>query len=247
MPAQIFNTSSSVACMVVQGRLIAQGVVEPTDVQREAIPPILTGTDVAVQCYTGSGKVRSLDIAHQVHSVFVAFSTHLEGVRVCAAASALCREQEQYKSRITALSIILCSQIKGQTTCYHCLTANWHRFQRDSQPDAYSLGFNLEKHHFSSCQPLSSRSSTARAITIKPQSQATGNYQQFMIIRSNCSDSLSTDAGISTPNAVTRNPAGRGGVRGCKGHRSESVSEAEAGGGRCEARHSAGHYRGAVP
>ena len=43
----------------MQGRLIAQGVVEPTDVQREAIPPILTGTDVAVQCYTGSGKVRS--------------------------------------------------------------------------------------------------------------------------------------------------------------------------------------------
>ena len=44
----------------MQGRLIAQGVVEPTDVQRTAIPPILTGVDVAVQCYTGSGKARAI-------------------------------------------------------------------------------------------------------------------------------------------------------------------------------------------
>ena len=50
---------SAAARPCLQGRLIAQGIVEPTDVQREAIPPIMTGTDVAVQCYTGSGKARA--------------------------------------------------------------------------------------------------------------------------------------------------------------------------------------------
>ena len=34
-------------------------MLQPTDVQREAIPKALTGTNVAIQCYTGSGKVRA--------------------------------------------------------------------------------------------------------------------------------------------------------------------------------------------
>ena len=42
---------------VVQMRLREMGVLQPTDVQREAIPKALTGTNVAIQCYTGSGKV----------------------------------------------------------------------------------------------------------------------------------------------------------------------------------------------
>ncbi|CAL5224194.1 g6836 [Coccomyxa viridis] len=37
-------------------RLKEMGVLQPTDVQREAIPKALTGTNVAIQCYTGSGK-----------------------------------------------------------------------------------------------------------------------------------------------------------------------------------------------
>ena len=42
----------------LQGALPAAGIVEPTPVQLEAIPHILRGVDVAVQSYTGSGKVR---------------------------------------------------------------------------------------------------------------------------------------------------------------------------------------------
>ena len=43
---------------VAQMRLKEMGVLQPTDVQQEAIPKALTGTNVAIQCYTGSGKVR---------------------------------------------------------------------------------------------------------------------------------------------------------------------------------------------
>ena len=44
-------------CIVVQMRLKEMGVQQPTDVQREAIPKALTNSNVAIQCYTGSGKV----------------------------------------------------------------------------------------------------------------------------------------------------------------------------------------------
>ena len=40
-----------------QGALAEAGIAEPTPVQLEAIPQILSGSDVAVQSYTGSGKV----------------------------------------------------------------------------------------------------------------------------------------------------------------------------------------------
>ena len=40
-----------------QDALAAAGIMEPTPVQLEAIPHILRGSDVAVQSYTGSGKV----------------------------------------------------------------------------------------------------------------------------------------------------------------------------------------------
>ena len=51
-------------CVVVQMRLKEMGVLEPTDVQQEAIPKALTGINVAIQCYTGSGKVRPHPRAH---------------------------------------------------------------------------------------------------------------------------------------------------------------------------------------
>ena len=56
--ARVLSASSS-ACRL-QGALPAAGIVEPTPVQLEAIPPILRGVDVAVQSYTGSGKVKLL-------------------------------------------------------------------------------------------------------------------------------------------------------------------------------------------
>lgn len=43
-----------------QGRLRESAVVEPTAVQQAAIPAILSDRNVAMQCYTGSGKVRTL-------------------------------------------------------------------------------------------------------------------------------------------------------------------------------------------
>jgi superfamily II DNA/RNA helicase len=33
-----------------------RSITQPTDVQRAAIPEVLTGANVAIQCYTGSGK-----------------------------------------------------------------------------------------------------------------------------------------------------------------------------------------------
>ena len=44
----------------MQGRLRENAVVQPTAVQQAAIPAILTGKNVAMQCYTGSGKVHTL-------------------------------------------------------------------------------------------------------------------------------------------------------------------------------------------
>ena len=41
----------------MQMRLKELGVIEPTEVQREAIPKAMAGASLAIQCYTGSGKV----------------------------------------------------------------------------------------------------------------------------------------------------------------------------------------------
>ena len=41
----------------LQMRLREMGVLQPTQVQQEAIPTALTGVNLAIQCYTGSGKV----------------------------------------------------------------------------------------------------------------------------------------------------------------------------------------------
>ena len=53
----------------LQGALPAAGIVEPTPVQLEAIPHILRGADVAVQSYTGSGKVKLLMQRRDIHIV----------------------------------------------------------------------------------------------------------------------------------------------------------------------------------
>lgn len=45
---------------LMQGRLRESAVVEPTAVQQAAIPAILSGRNVAMQCYTGSGKVHDV-------------------------------------------------------------------------------------------------------------------------------------------------------------------------------------------
>ena len=42
---------------VLQAKLRSQDIVEPTAVQTAAIPRMLQGGNLAVQCYTGSGKV----------------------------------------------------------------------------------------------------------------------------------------------------------------------------------------------
>lgn len=44
--------------MSAQAELRRQDIIEPTPVQAAAIPKVLQGGNVAVQCYTGSGKVR---------------------------------------------------------------------------------------------------------------------------------------------------------------------------------------------
>lgn len=48
------------SCILMQGRLREIAVLEPTAVQQAAIPAILSGRNVAMQCYTGSGKVHTL-------------------------------------------------------------------------------------------------------------------------------------------------------------------------------------------
>ena len=41
----------------MQAFLDALGIMSPTEVQAAAIPRVLQGGNVAIQCYTGSGKV----------------------------------------------------------------------------------------------------------------------------------------------------------------------------------------------
>ncbi len=56
----------------MQMRLGELGVVQPTEVQSEAIPRALTGANVAIQCYTGSGKVdHSLVAVTSHHCTFL--------------------------------------------------------------------------------------------------------------------------------------------------------------------------------
>ena len=43
------------------------GVVEPTEVQREAIPKAMAGASLAIQCYTGSGKVFTYPLCKRFH------------------------------------------------------------------------------------------------------------------------------------------------------------------------------------
>ncbi len=68
----------SLGCAVMQMRLREMGVLQPTDVQREAIPKALTGTNVAIQCYTGSGKVRVLLVSWHRHESLAAMSVLLQ-------------------------------------------------------------------------------------------------------------------------------------------------------------------------
>jgi superfamily II DNA/RNA helicase len=42
---------------MVQAFLDELGIMDPTEVQAAAIPRVLQGGNVAIQCYTGSGKV----------------------------------------------------------------------------------------------------------------------------------------------------------------------------------------------
>ena len=42
---------------LVQAYLDELGIMDPTEVQAAAIPRVLQGGNVAIQCYTGSGKV----------------------------------------------------------------------------------------------------------------------------------------------------------------------------------------------
>ena len=43
------------------------GVIEPTEVQREAIPKAMGGASLAIQCYTGSGKVCTCSLCKPYH------------------------------------------------------------------------------------------------------------------------------------------------------------------------------------
>ena len=73
---------------LVQGRLRESAVVEPTAVQQAAIPAILSGKNVALQCYTGSGKVHSVNsapvnaISSSVYSICTVNTVH---VLICVA------------------------------------------------------------------------------------------------------------------------------------------------------------------
>jgi hypothetical protein len=55
-PAGCSGRVTDVLCHF-QMRLREMGVLQPTQVQQEAIPKALTGVNIAIQCYTGSGKV----------------------------------------------------------------------------------------------------------------------------------------------------------------------------------------------
>lgn len=46
----------------MQAQLRSQDIVEPTAVQAASIPRVLQGGNVAMQCYTGSGKVQHLSV-----------------------------------------------------------------------------------------------------------------------------------------------------------------------------------------
>lgn len=47
------------AMSTLQGNLQSMGIHEPTEVQQQAIPAMLEGRNIAIQSYTGSGKVPS--------------------------------------------------------------------------------------------------------------------------------------------------------------------------------------------
>ena len=46
---------------MLQGMLAKRGIHAPSDIQAAAIPKVFMGTSVAIQSYTGSGKVLSIN------------------------------------------------------------------------------------------------------------------------------------------------------------------------------------------
>ena len=63
------------------------GVIEPTEVQREAIPRAMAGSSLAIQCYTGSGKVRTCSLCKPSH---IAAPNQLSQSPFCSQASEIC-------------------------------------------------------------------------------------------------------------------------------------------------------------
>ena len=63
------------------------GVIEPTEVQREAIPRAMAGSSLAIQCYTGSGKVRTCSLCKPSHT---AAPNQLSQSPFCSQASEIC-------------------------------------------------------------------------------------------------------------------------------------------------------------
>jgi hypothetical protein len=63
MPGLCVASGSTAAPMLaphaysLQGRLLQLGILRPSPVQEAAIPKVLAGSNVAIQSYTGSGKV----------------------------------------------------------------------------------------------------------------------------------------------------------------------------------------------
>jgi Lhr-like helicase len=56
---QIILTITTTTFHLTQPGLARQGITEPSPIQKNAIQQIISGANVAIQSYTGSGKVGS--------------------------------------------------------------------------------------------------------------------------------------------------------------------------------------------
>ena len=126
LPADLPLPSAS----LLQPFLEAQGIHEPTEVQSGAIPAILSGENVAVRCYTGSGALAWLQarfvgpVGSQVTLNFDSGrpSLQLVGCAVSPAALAchaceLLADGRPLVVFITASLLLACPQARHSPTC----------------------------------------------------------------------------------------------------------------------------------
>lgn len=122
--------------LFVQDGLAMQGITNPSQVQKEAIPEILAGSNVAIQCYTGSGKTLSFMLPALTLAIKRSEEEWSKVTRKTAGQAGTVHAVIVVPSRELAMQIVRVAQatlpLKAKSSVQQCIGgANIHR-QREA-------------------------------------------------------------------------------------------------------------------